>query len=566
MYRWLKNSILTIVTIVLAIAIIILLCIIFMSPDRLTPVAIEKIKEVTGREVKIDGKLSWTFFPNFGVKTGHLTLSNPNGFASPYFIEVNKAIIAVKVMPLLHKQIESNGVVLSGVTINLIKDKTGKTNWQFPANSSKSSTTTLGALSLIVSHINLNKVNINWLDERTNQSFHVTDLAFQANNITLNKPFPIQAQFNFSSTVPSIFGNMMLKGKLSLADNDYQFLDGQLTTKIRTADNTISLTSKITADFTHQWVNFRELMIANNDVQAKGHAKISNFSQPKMVGQFTIGYWHFNQLKISDVQIEAQYQQGLLRLHPITASLYQGKLQADTSINFNKSVPQIALEANLQHVNVEPLLQDLSSSEKKIKIKGEANINFDVTTQGNSKEAILSHLNGTGNLQVRNGIISGVDVGYWVDTAEAIVSKQTTQATDTKQTSFGSLAASVTIKNGIISNNNLTLDAPRIQTKGVGTIDLPNQRIDYDLRAMVKQQDQTRQKNDLWHVYGLTIPIHISGNLMDPSIQLDTQNIIKQVAHREVQHIKENVAAKVQEKVQDQLKKQANNLLQNFLK
>src|SRR3990167_5286712 len=100
---------------------VVILLITFVNPNRLKPLLIAEVTKATGREFKMDGDLSWTFFPSIGVKVGHMILNNPAGFAGKTFAEVSSATVGVKMLPLLHGQIQSSGVTLNGVKLYLIK-------------------------------------------------------------------------------------------------------------------------------------------------------------------------------------------------------------------------------------------------------------------------------------------------------------------------------------------------------------------------------------------------------------------------------------------------------------
>src|SRR5580700_10236697 len=93
----------------------------FVNRNRFKPLLAEKVKHYTGRQIIIDSDLSWTIFPTFGVKTGHVVLKNPEGFDQGIFAEVKNVTVSIRLMPLWHKKIESNGIKLDGMKLHLIK-------------------------------------------------------------------------------------------------------------------------------------------------------------------------------------------------------------------------------------------------------------------------------------------------------------------------------------------------------------------------------------------------------------------------------------------------------------
>ncbi len=116
--------------IIILLAIVAIVCLVtFVSPNRLKPMLTEQVMKYTGRQLVIDGDMSWTFFPYLGVKIGHSSLGNPTGFSEKTFAEISRITVGVKIMPLFYRRVESSGIVLDGMKLHLIKNADGKTNW-----------------------------------------------------------------------------------------------------------------------------------------------------------------------------------------------------------------------------------------------------------------------------------------------------------------------------------------------------------------------------------------------------------------------------------------------------
>ena len=87
------------------------------------------VQENTGRKLKIEGELSLSIFPWFGITTEKMTLENGQGFSAQPFAQVNKGQIKVKLVPLLFKHVEVSEVVLKDLKLNLLKSQQGVNNW-----------------------------------------------------------------------------------------------------------------------------------------------------------------------------------------------------------------------------------------------------------------------------------------------------------------------------------------------------------------------------------------------------------------------------------------------------
>lgn len=88
-----------------------------------------KATEATGRQLKIDGKLKLTVFPELGVEANKVTLANVPGGHAPYFAAMDSLRVGVKLIPLFSGRIEVSQVTLDRPEINLEADKAGNGNW-----------------------------------------------------------------------------------------------------------------------------------------------------------------------------------------------------------------------------------------------------------------------------------------------------------------------------------------------------------------------------------------------------------------------------------------------------
>lgn len=71
----------------------------FADPNKLKPVITSEVLKRTGYTLVIDGDLSWSVYPAFGVKAGHITLAEPN--QSKPFLDLRRVNIAVEPLRLL---------------------------------------------------------------------------------------------------------------------------------------------------------------------------------------------------------------------------------------------------------------------------------------------------------------------------------------------------------------------------------------------------------------------------------------------------------------------------------
>jgi uncharacterized protein involved in outer membrane biogenesis len=102
-----------------------------------------KAKEATGRDLKIDGKISLSILPLPSVTVDGIKFGNAPGGSAANMAEVESATVKVAIMPLLSHKAQITDIVLTKPVIVLEKLKDGTGNWQLtPPASSSSATTT----------------------------------------------------------------------------------------------------------------------------------------------------------------------------------------------------------------------------------------------------------------------------------------------------------------------------------------------------------------------------------------------------------------------------------------
>jgi len=495
----------------------------FVSPNRFKPLIAEQVMKYTGRQLTMDGDLSWTVFPYLGIKTGHILLKNPESFSQKTFAEIDHMIISIKLFPLLHKKIE-------------------------------------------FSRFDVENAKINWIDQQNKQSVSLKNFSLHTKNVSLLNSFPMAGEFDFLSEHPALSGHMAFSydASINLDQQVFSFRNFILKTMIIQGSEKLNgkMAGDIIADLsqkTIEWSNFRGQI---ENVNLTGRIGVRNLATNAMdiQGQLAIDKAQINHIQLSNIVIPLHYQIGILELGAITADCYKGSLQALIKINLTGAVPQIATQGKLVNIQVGPLLQDLSANQTIGIATGIGTIDFQTTTFGLNLDTLLKNLNGAGHIKINHGVVQGIDIGYLLDSAYAFTKQKTVTTSDTHQTDFGDLTAMFIIQNGLLINDDLLINSTRFITHGKGNINLVDQKIDFHLQVVLNQSIANPHNN--WgNLYGLAIPVHIAGNLKNPSIRLDAGVLAQEIAQEEIK----KVESKVKEQLQDKVKGNAGKLLQNLL-
>jgi AsmA protein len=300
MKKWLK-IIVSVVTVTLLVAVCAIgLLITFVNPNQLKPFVSNEIKKYTGMTVNIGGDLAWSFYPYLGVKVGHIEFNNPPGFQQKLLAELNSLTVSVRLLPLLHARIESDGMTLNGLKINLIKNAAGQLNWQslsvpqtsIPQQNSSAEPSTQAVKNIVglaISGVDITNASIQWIDEQKNQRVLIDQLNVDAKNIGASRPFPIKIRFHFAKTNPVLSGEIQIESKVSLQWDKqyYRFMSTQLSGKIHRNNQNLNINTQMNVliDRGLQRIECQNLRGTMADVNWTGKLEIKKFeTQPIVTG------------------------------------------------------------------------------------------------------------------------------------------------------------------------------------------------------------------------------------------------------------------------------------------
>ena len=193
----------------LAVVIIVALLIIpmFVDVQKYKPVLENKVVEATGRPFSVGDDLKLSLFPWAGISFSDLQLGNLAGFAEKEFVKVKSFEVRVKLLPLISKEIEIKRFVMDGPQIVLIKNKSGRGNWEQPKQQEKGASAKkpvpadapagMGGLpisALTVGAFSIQNGSALWIDHANNTRKEVKDISLILKDVSLDRP--VQVKFS----------------------------------------------------------------------------------------------------------------------------------------------------------------------------------------------------------------------------------------------------------------------------------------------------------------------------------------------------------------------------------
>ena len=266
-----------------------------------------------------------------------------------------------------------------------------------------------------------------------------------------------------------------------------------------------------------------------------------------MTGAVQVGKLIAGGLLIENADVAINLARGLLKLDPIQGQVYGGQYNGHISVDASRkqgNLPLLSANESLRNVQIGPVLKAVTGSDT---LLGQGNVSARLTARGQDMPALRSSLNGDLAINLVDGAINGINVANELRKAYAIYKGQPTPAdSDVQQTDFSELNATAKVVNGVVDNRDLAMKSPLLRINGEGKIDLVRERIDYKLNTTVVGSLSGQGGLELKELKGVTVPIAIKGNLLDPSISLDLGRILEQ-------QLKKGLEKKLQDKLQDSL-------------
>ncbi len=544
--------------IVLAVALTLL-----FDPNDYKGKIIEVVKDKTGRELRIEGKLGWSFFPWIGIETGRLELSNAPGFGKDPFARIDGAGAKVELLPLLRKRVIVDTVFLDGLKLNLARNAAGKTNWDDltkPSTTEKAAEKTIpgkepGIGGISINKVDIRKADVTWKDQASNAQYAVRQLDLQTGKIIIGEPVDASLAFDIESGQPPARKHVDLKSRIKL-DLEKQSLE--ITNLALGVDESRLTGTLAIRNFDKPAYRF-DLALDRFDLDrylpapapasaAKPAATapaepveipLSLLRALDVQGKLGIQKLKAMNLQSNDVVIQVSARGGLITLGPNRAKLYNGSYAGRTSLDVRGKTPLLAIDESVSSIELAPALKDALQFDK---FTGVADLSAKLTAQGLDAGRIKETLNGTASFSVQKGAIKGMDLKKMIDTVKSAqrdnLLQKLTELTPRPgdETLFSQLGGTAQIKNGVVQNNDLKVQSPDLlNVTGKGSADLPKETLDYTVTVG-------------------QYPIIISGPFSNLKYRVDTSALLKGKVEEKKSEVKEKIEQKLEQKLKGKLK------------
>jgi AsmA protein len=198
-------------------------------------------------------------------------------------------------------------------------------------------------------------------------------------------------------------------------------------------------------------------------------------------------------------------------------ALYGGRGSGQLDVRVVDGTPRITEEFRLQELQALPFLRDAADFER---LEGTVSAEVSLKTRGRSQRELVQNLRGEGQATFVDGAIVGINLaGMLRDVASAF------RGGGERKTDFAELSGTFRIRNGILTNDDLWLQAPALRVAGSGQLDLPRRTVDY--RVEPKAASTLKGQGGERDVAGLLVPVIVRGPWDDLSFTPDVADLAR---------------------------------------
>lgn len=208
---------------------------------------------------------------------------------------------------------------------------------------------------------------------------------------------------------------------------------------------------------------------------------------------------------------------------------YGGSVAGEFVVN-NRSGLSVGGNLNFNELALQPLLTEFAGYDRLV---GRGTLALKFLGVGQSVDAIMHSLSGSGNVTVGKGELLGFDLAGMLRNLDASYRGKG------QKTIFDRIQATFTMDKGVLSNGDLDFVAPILRASGKGEVGLGTQTLDYRVNPVTF--------SDAQGAGGISVPVLITGTWAKPRFRPDLEGLIDQNLAEEKAKLEAEARARLEE-------------------
>lgn len=254
-------------------------------------------------------------------------------------------------------------------------------------------------------------------------------------------------------------------------------------------------------------------------------------------GSLRVGTLRAAGVELRNLVMTLRSGDGRVDVTRLAAALLGGTADGNASL---ATSGRAALKLRLNDIDVGQALRTLAQREI---LDGRGSVSIDVSGTGKTMPALERSLTGSARIALRDGAILGIDLSQVLQKVESTLAavrgggaSQALQnrAGSSERTAFSSLDASFAIRQGVAHNDDLDVRSPLLRVGGAGTVDIPEQTVDYLLRVSLVGTLAGQGGAERSALRGVTIPVRVAGPMAALSYSVEVERLARDALKQEV--------------------------------
>jgi AsmA protein len=437
---------------------------------------------------------------------------------------------------------------------------------------------------LKVEGVHVKDATINFDDELNKNDIVISKLNLDAGPIDEFNPIPLRGQLNYYSKTQGLAAASAFATTVAMNPAQKLINLQQLIINTNIAGETLNnktMTTSLTApdlklDLGQETVEARPFHLKLNNMQSDGRIQLHKFSNPSiqfgldmtaldldsllpapskttapvptttgsdavdtspaifaaliplktadMQGTVNVKKLTYHHLQFDDVRLNLLARGGLISALP-EAKLYQGSYQGDVQIDVKKLPVNVRLHQELHNVPMGPITLALTGKES---LTGNANIEGQFFSQGNTVDELTRQLSGDATFNIRDVQLTLMDVEQlvlqkWYDKLKLAEKQQQGK----KVTAFDSIRGTIRVQGGVAFNHDFSAVSQRVHLTGSGQANLVKQTVDYTLITIPQKSLMIKLGGASVDLKDKRLPTYIRGPWANPDIKNDLGGLVK---------------------------------------
>lgn len=248
------------------------------NPNDYKAQIIKAVKDSKQRNLRLDGEIKLSFYPNIGASLSKVSLSEFK--SDKEFAAIESARVSLALMPLLHKQLVVDEVSVSGLKATLVKHKDGSTNiddllgeaGQKPQQ--QENAVSGPPVKFDIASVSVDKTDLSYRDEGSGAQYAIRDLNLKTGRIAIGVPGKIDLSATIQTNQPKLDINTQLKTVLMFdpGKQKYQLQGLELKASGSALDISnlkVEASGDVSADLATQEFTAKNFVLNANGVKAK---------------------------------------------------------------------------------------------------------------------------------------------------------------------------------------------------------------------------------------------------------------------------------------------------------